>query len=237
MRDNLYRVYTRAEKRVAATCYSAWTIDEPWGSSKGKKSRFFVCTWAAASHSSPPTLLALFPVLPTLEDIESIFIYFFFHFFFIRSTRLEGGMERDCWLTYIVGRKVWNKKSKNQKETLIEEAQMQSKTHWHAYKASLGWLAHAYVIYINTNPCSSLFSSPFCMLRSARLFSLHSLAAFASLALFLTQFLRLSRVFVLFISIQTPRTGKSISFLLARRSYIKRQYIHSRQSGSQSLRF
>lgn len=115
MRDNLYRVYTRAEKRVAATCYSAWTIDEPWGSSKGKKSRFFVCTWAAASHSSPPTLLALFPVLPTLEDIESIFIYFFFHFFFIRSTRLEGGMERDCWLTYIVGRKVWNKKSKKSK--------------------------------------------------------------------------------------------------------------------------
>lgn len=90
MRDNLYRVYTRAEKRVAATCYSAWTIDEPWGSSKGKKSRFFVCTWAAASHSSPPTLLALFPVLPTLEDIESIFIYFFFSFFFYPFDKAGG---------------------------------------------------------------------------------------------------------------------------------------------------
>jgi hypothetical protein len=126
-----------------------------------------VCTWAAAKAlalAKPPcaTLLCFPPAPP---DIRGHWVNI--HIFYPRRARLvcmAGEGETAGWRTYIARWKYREeKKQKNKKTKVLSKRRRCKATHWHAYKASLGWLAHAYVIYINTNPCSSLFSSPFCV--------------------------------------------------------------------------
>lgn len=146
-------IYYMGWEIISIECYSrvGWklasvgTIDEPWGSSKEKEVTL-LCVHLNSSHLPPL-------VFPTLEDIESIFIFFIRH---------GEGLVAASTLKVSEG-KGRTEKKKIGKKSLIEEAQMQSNTLARLQSKSRRRLAHAYVIYINTNPCSSLFSSLFCV--------------------------------------------------------------------------